>query len=326
MARIWLTFAILLLANLARAGDLPDGLLVFRDRLAPESTLEIELVSWPEAQQQILRDMLGGLWHKAPGLVQRAAQAGPISAYLTSSPTPSHPAAAWVRRGHEASLVINRNFFRTGIPNGQGVEYNSWLFVHEIAHLADPVEEIVASGAWARLIGPRREAVIERLAAEGLSLRDAMFQYRDEPAVAEGFPGVYAAMSPDEALAEYAAVRLFASPGPLPGEVREFIDTRLLSPPSEQERRNARAYRKARLLYRQKNYAEAERELNAALRLSPVFGLGLFLRGYVRLAAGNPKGARSDWLRARGLIPDDNRKRQEDIARGLARARELLGE
>ncbi|HHL21880.1 MAG TPA: hypothetical protein ENJ52_10195 [Aliiroseovarius sp.] len=297
------------------------GAFEFRDTLAAQSTLSIELGRWSDAERATVRLLLKRIGKRAPGLLARALAAGPVSLYRTAEDSPDHPAAAWARRRHEASLIVTDDFFRTGFANGLGVEYRDWLFVHEMAHLADPVGTLGRSADWRAIVGPRIARITQTLAGDGLSLRDAMFQYRDAPARAQGLPSVYAAISLHEALAESAAAVFFAreiaAGFTVPNDVAGFVGARLFAPASEAEARKVRAYRQAALARRNGDLQRAADLLDRVLSEMPGFTMGYYLRGYVRAAQGDLPGAGADWRAARARLPESDARLRAELQAGL---------
>lgn len=324
LMRVFAVAALLFLAPGAVRSAGLDGLIEFRSTLAPESTLKIVLGQWSQSERDKVLGLFESLHKKAPGLLARAAQAGPIMLYKTSTPTPSHPAAAWARRRHESSLIFRNDFFRRGGRNHLGVDYAAWLFVHELAHLADPVDRIGQSREWSALVVPRISTLEKKLSADRLSVRDAMFKRLDGPALKLGFPSVYAAMSQHEALAEYAAAFFFQTSFVLPGDVTRFLEARLFSVPSPEEGVPTRLYRQAYLLYRQKKYAPAAAALTTGLEKDPAFGMGFYLRGYVHVHMGRLREADDDWSRAQSLIPASDRRVTAELQQGRAFIRARL--
>ncbi len=296
----------------ATAGSL-DGKVVFRSTPAPESTLTFALGEWTSAERARVTALLERIRTQAPGMFARMTQAGPVNLYRTADDSPDHPAAAWARRRHENTIVVRDDFFRAGFPNHLGIEYSDWIFLHEAAHLADPVGEIGRSTAWRALVEPRIKTVTTRLEKDGLSLRDAMFRYMDQTAIEAGFPSIYATISIHEALSEYAAAYFFGAPVEIPDDVRTFLQENLFSYPSYREARNVRLYRSAYLAYRQKDYAAAGADMDAALKLSPQFALGYYLRGFVRMAAGDLAGADRDLANAQSLFEPGNLREQQRL-------------
>ncbi len=326
-ARLAVLVWALVLAPLGARAEVPlEGRILFRSDLAPESTLRIELGEWTESERAAVTALFAVLDENVPGLLARASAAGAVSLYRTAGPSPQHPAAAWARRRHEASVIFRDDFFRSGRPNHLGVDYSNWLFVHEVVHLADPVGQIARSREWRALIEPRIARVEERLAARGLTVREAMFSYLDAPALEEGLPSVYAALSLHEALSEYAAAYLFGADFAFPEEIAEFLLKRLFSAPSPAEITIATAYRKASRLNREGDGAGAEAVLSAALAQVPDFAMGYYLRGYVRLAEQDYAGADRDWEEALRLIPASDRREREELATARAYLRERMSE
>jgi hypothetical protein len=323
MVRLLVLVWAVVLAPLGAGAEAPlEGRILFRSTLAPESTLQIELGEWAENERAAVTALFTVLDENVPGLLARAGAAGPVSLYRTAGPSPSHPAAAWARRRHEASVIFRDDFFRSGRPNHLGVDYSNWLFVHEVVHLADPVGQIARSKEWRALVEPRIARVKERLAARGLTVREAMFQYLDAPALEEGLPSVYAALSLHEALSEYAAAYLFGADFAFPEEIAEFLLKRLFTAPSPAEISIATAYRRAGRLNREGDGAGAEAVLSAALAQVPDFAMGYYLRGYVRLALQDYAGADGDWEKALELIPESDRREREELAKARAYLRE----
>jgi len=317
-------FAIAVLAN--PVGPALDGKIIFRDSLDAQSTLKISLGHWSDKERAPVLNLFQQIATIYPGLFARATSAGPISLYRTADNSPDHPAAAWARRRHEASMIFRDDFFRSGRPNHLGVEYSYWLFVHELSHLADPVDEIGQSPRWRALIEPRIARLVADLAAEGLTIRKAMYQYKNKTAIRDGFPSTYAATSLHEALAEYASAYVFQKNFQIPQDVNDFLSSVLFAPPSPREIRDAQLYRSAYLAYRNGDYAKAEEDLGIALQASPDFGMGYYLRGYVRAELNRLRDADNDWKRAEQLIPASDVRERRDLAAARRIARDKLGD
>jgi len=307
-------------------GPALDGKIVFRDRLDAQSTLTISLGRWRDSEQDPVLNLFQKIAQTYPGLLARATAAGPISLYRTADDSPDHPAAAWARRRHEASIIFRDDFFRLGHPNHLGVEYSYWLFVHELSHLADPVDEIGQSQRWRTLIEPRITRLSADLSQVGLTIRTAMFQYQNEAALRDGFPSTYAATSLHEALAEYAAAYAFRTDFQMPPEVMDFLKSVLFAPPSQRDIRDTQLYRSAYLAYRSGDFATAETDFSTALKASPDFGMAYYMRGYVRARLDRLRDADNDWKRAQQLIPPSDLREQRDLAAARRFAHDKLEE
>lgn len=307
-------------------GPALDGRIIFRDTLDAQSTLKIALGHWTEKERAPILKLFHTVAATYPGFFARATAAGPISLYRTAEDSPDHPSDAWARRRHEASIIFRDSFFRSGRPNHLGVEYSYWLFVHELSHLSDPVDEIGQSPRWRLLMEPRIAKLSADLAQTGLTVRKAMFQYKNKIALADGFPSTYAATSLHEALAEYAAVYAFKTDFKMPPEVLDFLQSVLFAPPSPRETQDAKLYRSAYLAYRSQDFASAEADLSAALNGSPEFGMGYFLRGYVRAKLGRLREADNDWASAERLIPESDVREQRDLAKARRYVHDKLKE
>lgn len=195
-----------------------SSLIEFRTEPAPESTLTSPMKNWSTSEKAFVTQLFQSLETKSPDLLARAAQPGKIMLYRTSS-TPDHPSAGWVRRRHESSFIFADLFFQAKKP--ESLEYVHWVFIHEMTHLADPVDQIGRSEEWSKIIEPRLLAVSQSLAKDGLTVRQAMFKRLDAKATPFGFTGIYGATSRHEALAEFVAAYYFGKP--IPKDVEAFF-------------------------------------------------------------------------------------------------------
>lgn len=316
-----------LLAAEGRSAE-PDWarLIEFRSSLAPESTLTIPITGWSNSERAEVRRLFLELHAKAPGLLARAAQPGPIMLYRTASDSPDHPAGAWSRRRHETSLIFRDEFFdlqrtKHSVSIHQNVKHADWLFVHEIAHLADPVDRIGLSRRWGSVVLARINRVEADLAREQMSVRDAMYKYQDHFGLRHGLPSVYAAVSRHEALAEYVTVSILQPSFEVPADIRKFLESHVFSAPPAVDATLAKMYRKAHLHYRRKQFDLAIDELSEALKRDPGFGMAAKLRGFVHVSAGHYRAAISDWTLALKLVPGDVRRSTRDILKGRVWAR-----
>ena len=327
IATLWMVaFCAFLAATGAKANDAAyDGAVVFRSTVAENSTLDIELSDWNDDRRRFVSAMIDDMLARAPGLFARATQAGPLNIYLTTTETPSHPAAAWARRRHENSLIVRHDFFRTGHPNRFGVDYTHWLFVHEIAHLADPVDRIGQSPAWSDAIVPVIANIEADLAAQNMNLRQAMFAFRDEPAIARGLPSVYAAISIHEALAELTAAVYFDIDLDIAPAPRAVLLEHQFALPTQTDSALTDHYRRAYRAYRDGRFDDASAILSEAIDLDPTFGMGHYLLGYTHLQMGEARLAYADWQRSLRLFGDIDPLLASEVASSIETIRQSLG-
>ncbi len=323
---VFVTLLVLGVAPLARADELGfGGAVMFRTTLSADSTLSIPLTGWTPQHRAFVERYLADMRARAPGLLARATQAGPIHIYRTTEPTPSHPAAAWIRRRHENSLVLQDAFFREGFPNAHGVDYSHWLFVHEIAHLADPVDQLGHASEWVAAMQPILDGVERDLAAQDQTVRDAMFAYNDAPAHAHGLPSVYAATNLHEAVAELTAAMYFRVADPRSAAAQRVLSERMFAPPPAQDAQIVNRYRAAYYLYRQGSLDAANEQLDAALRINPDFTMGYYLRGYVNFQREDMRAAYVDWQRSLSFFEGVDPTLTSEIKAALAQIQGGLG-
>ena len=282
----------------------------FRSSLAAESALDMELKPWTPAQKAKVTALFEDLAENSPGLLARAMGPGKIMLYRAKS-SPSHVSGAWVRRRHEASFIFTDVFFKGTGNNHLGVEYTNWLFIHEITHLADPVDQIARSYGWSRIIENRLALVAKDVGVQGLNMRQAMFKRMDALAQSYGFPSIYAATSRHEALAEFVASVYFGLE--ISDDIAMFVKEEIYSSPAKEAKQLSALYRAANLEMRKNNYPKAIKYLNKAIRLSPDFSQGWYLRGFAQLGAKNFQKARADFDQALQLIPEDDRAARNDV-------------
>jgi len=306
--RLFIALILIIFTSQAAAANIYD-LIEFRSELAPESTLSNPLKTWSEAEKEIVIKQFKSLQQSAPGLLLRAAAPGKIMLYRATS-SPSHPSGAWVRRRHESSFIFTDIYFAGAGKNHLGIIYTDWLFIHEISHLADPVDQIARSDEWSEIIEGRLLSVSRRLNQQGLSLRQAMFKRLDSEAQPYGFPSIYAAISRHEALAEFSAAYQFGKP--VPHEIQLFLQSRLYNKPKPEATEIARLYREANIEFRNEKYKKAIKTLTKSIKIAPDFSQGWYLRGFANLNAKKFRKAQKDFKEALSLIPMDDRKMRRE--------------
>jgi len=272
----------------------------FRTNIAPESTLTLSLKNWSPSEKALILKLFQSLESKEPELLARAAQPGKIMLYRASS-SPSHPSGGWVRRRHESSFLFTDIFFSSAEKGIRGYDYISWLFIHEIAHLADPVDQIGRSDEWSSIIESRLLSISQALDKKGLTMRQAMFKRLDADAAVYGFPSIYAATSRHEALAEFVAADYFGKP--IPKDIENFLSAQFYEKPDREVGKLADRYRRANIHFRNKQYAQAISALDGAIELSPNFSQGIYLRGFAHMNARKHKLAIKDFTKALSLVP-----------------------
>jgi len=278
-------------------------LIEFRTDIAPESTLTLSIRNWSPSEKALITELFQSLENKAPGLLARAAQPGKIMLYRATS-SPSHPSGGWVKRRHESSFLFTDVFFSYAEKGPRGYDYISSLFIHEIAHLADPVDQIGRSDEWSKLIEPRLLSVSQALATKGLTVRQAMFKRLDADAAVFGFPSIYAAISRHEALAEFVAARYFGKP--IPEDIEKFLAERMFEKPDPEAGKVAKIYRRAYIHFRKKQFKQAIYAFDEAIEISPEFSQGIYLRGFAHMNAKKYKLAIKDYTEALKLVPKDD--------------------
>ena len=308
MRFLFSVFFFIFISQSAKA-DVRD-LIEFRTEIAPESTLTLSLRNWSPSEQTLITKLFQSLADKEPGLLARAAQPGKIMLYRATS-SPSHPSGGWVRRRHESSFLFTDIFFSSAEKGPKGYEYISWLFIHEIAHLADPVDQIGRSDEWSELIEHRLLSVSQALTKKGLTVRQAMFKRLDADAYVFGFPSIYAATSRHEALAEFVTAHYFDIP--LPKDIEDYIAEQMFKSPSLEAGKLAKIYRRAYIHFRKKQFKQATRAFDEAIEISPEFSQGIYLRGFSLMNAKKYKLAIKDFTEALRLVPKDDLKPVQEL-------------
>ncbi len=295
------------------------SLIEFRTDNAPESTLTLSLKNWSSAEKVLILELFQSLERNEPGLLARAAQPGKIMLYRATA-SPSHPSGGWVRRRHESSFLFTDIFFSSAQKGSRGYDYISWLFIHEIVHLADPVDQIGRSKEWSNMIEPRLASVSHALNKKRLTVRQAMFKRLDADAAVFGFPSIYAATSRHEALAEFVAANYFGKP--IPKDIEEFIAKHLYEKPKPQTGKLVERYRRANIHFRNKQFKLSIRLLDEAIDISPEFSQGFYLRGFAQMNAGQYKLAIKNFTEALKLVPKDDLKPVRELLEARVWVRE----
>ncbi len=275
----------------------------FRADIAPTSTLTLTVKNWSSSEQELILELFQLLEDKEPGLLLRAVEPGKIMLYRANT-SPSHPSGGWVRRRHESSFLFTDIFFSSAKKGSRGYDYIYWLFIHEIAHLADPVDQIGRSDEWSEIIQPRLLSISKVLTSKGFTMRQAMFKRLDTEAAVFGFPSIYAATSRHEALAEFAAANYFGKP--IPKNIKTFLAVQLFTRPSPKEGKMVKSYRRANMFFRNKQLKQASETLDDAIEISPSFSQGIYLRGFVYMNSKKYKWAIKDFTEALKYIPEDD--------------------
>jgi len=294
-------------------------LIEFRADIAPESTLTLSLKNWSPSEKTLILELFQSLEDKEPGLLARAVQPGTIMLYRATS-SPSHPSGGWVRRRHESSFLFTDIFFSYAEKGPRGYDYISSLFIHEIAHLADPVDQIGRSDEWSKLIEPRLLSVSQTLAIKGLTVRQAMFKRLDADAAVFGFPSIYAATSRHEALAEFVTARYFGKT--IPKDIEEFLAKQMFEKPNPEAGKLAKIYRRAYIHFRKKQFKQATLAFDEAIEISPEFSQGMYLRGFAQMNAKKYKLAIKDFTEALKLVPADDLKPVRELLEARVWVRE----
>jgi tetratricopeptide (TPR) repeat protein len=182
---------------------------------------------WTAAEKNIVLDRFGTILVRAPGLLARAAQFGPIVLYRYDEEV-RFSAASYVIYGNGGTnqeMLFNDPYFRIGRRSlcGQKVDASLHTTAHELGHLSDVGSKIVGSKQWGELMGD-----VIRNASD---MNPDVVRLPDSHYHEKGVPTAYATNSLGGALAECtAAIALFDEPCVKP-EVETFLRDRLFRVP-----------------------------------------------------------------------------------------------
>lgn len=193
---------------------------------------------WTEEEKNLILTSLLLIKDKSPGLFQRATVYRPIRLYRATR-LGREDVPAMTLREQQAFLIGDPFFLFKGSSNfkggSNGTPSQQTLFLtHELVHLSDQFGAILEKKEWLDLVEPGIARVKKNLEKikPGLTVHQAQMEggYRDI-AIKEGFPSLWASLSPAEALAEYTVALLFKKDYKVPEKLRAFIHANILATP-----------------------------------------------------------------------------------------------
>jgi len=244
----------------------------------------------------------------APGLLERAALAGPVPIYRIDRTSGQVHGLNSLAGAGEGSIWIYNSFPRT--PES----FSRQAIAHEIAHVADQDSRIARSKEFLAVVEPRIRAARERVRTAGYSnLRDALLARRDDLARDVGLPTLYSATAIQEAFAEYVGYAIIGSGFTPPADVAAVIDNviRLRGMPADP---TSIAVRRIHDSYASGLWVEAIKRADEALELDAKEPEALPYRGFSFVSRREFEKAKDDLTAALAQLPEFDGMRVQVLA------------
>jgi len=253
-----------------KAGTVPEAM-GLQDKISVEP--------WTEADKAKLRQSLGLVYARAPGLFRLAASQGPIPLYR---------------------INLGSSF------GGHGALWFSYItegaVAHELTHVADAEHKIARSAEFRNLVEPRiakTRSVMQQNGYADFAATDA--HARKDLYSPIGLPSYYAAATIQETLAEFIRALVLVPGFTAPPEIERFLQTRLIDAVPETDPSVA-YYRRGKFARLTGNYDTAFAELGKAIELDPGFAEAFIERGLVLKAGNQLENAIADFSSAIDLM------------------------
>ncbi len=175
-----------------------------------------ELRHWSVSYKRAICHAFINVQHKAPGLVARACNGQSVHFILNrTSPVET------IAMTDPLSITCYANILD---DLDRGLEEH---VTHELVHTVDTSNRLSDTREWNQLVGP----YLQRFRASHSNFDD-VFWHSVDPAIAHfGLPSSFAALSPEEALAEYTTAMVMGIWNP-PDGIKSFIVEKILSEPT----------------------------------------------------------------------------------------------
>lgn len=270
--------AILCLTGTAHAAG-PLDKFVFIDARQPSAEAPLVVKPWTDQERATVKGMLETIQKSSPGLIQRAIAYRPVRVYRTERLGLDETIAGVIRPDH-AIIVTDRFFKAPATPGAISIQDPYFMLVRDVAHLADAANKASATKEWVDLVKPMIDKVRAAAAQKQERLGDLVAKGNDAPAREAGLPTAFAAYSPSEALAEFAAALVVKKDYAMPAPVKAYVEKRVLSASFTADE-SSRRFHEALSAFENAKIDDALKLYDQAIKLDPNFREAYLNRGLI---------------------------------------------